>query len=63
MHTTTSTTTTATIQNQAQPLQSANDWTVDACCIHNTVYLDIVRGAQDNKTFADAEKFEYFGYK
>lgn len=43
------------------PLAPSDDWTVDACLLGSTLYLDIQKGPP--ATYADSDLFEYYGYK
>ena len=43
------------------PLQLNDAWTVDACSLGSTLYLDIQKTPQTS--FPDAELFQYFGFK
>ena len=43
------------------PVDLGNAWTVDACTLGTTMFLDIHQLPE--KTFPDADRFQYYGYK
>lgn len=43
------------------PVDLQNAWTIDACTSDSTMYLDIHQLPE--KTFPDADLFQYYGYK